>query len=135
MDYFSIVILVIVAFTFTLDRKMLDINTISKKNPKIKSTVRKLIKKLNVIKCDMETITYNSLMQIAETKKKYILLVTNMLNLEKEQIEVLVANYIVSNKVICGYNLRYIYSAKREFLKGIYVNGINYLNVFDRRNK
>ena len=110
MDYFSVIILVIVAFIFISDRNIKSIEKIKqeKTNISIELEIDNINKQLEIIKTESKNINLYSLQNIIrKSNKKYVLIQNNEIELNNEQVNTLLANYINLDKNPCGFNLLY----------------------------
>lgn len=136
MDYFSVIILVIVAFIFISDRNIKSIEKIKqeKTNINIEQEIDNINEKLEIIKTESKNINLDNLQNIIKkSNNQYILIQNNEIELSKEQLNMLLANYINLDQHPCGFNLLYTYKEKKFSLKKIYLDIINYLNIFNRK--
>lgn len=136
MDYFNVIVLIIVSFIFVSDRKIKEIEELEKQDSEILKKAEELMLNLQIIDTDMqEKNTVNLEEVIINTEKQYTLLKNKWLNLDNELIKTLIANYIISSKKICGFNAVYFNSNenKKVNLKRIYIDGINYLEIFNKQ--
>ena len=137
MDYFSVIVLVIVTFIFISDRNIKSIERIKeeKKILDIEQEIENIKEKLQVIKLSSKDMNYiNILEKIKSCKKEYVLLQNNELEVDDNKITVFIANYIDVNKKACGFNLIYVDKEKKWSLKKIYLDIINYLNIFNKKD-
>ena len=124
MDYFSVIILVIVAFIFISDRNIKSIEKIKqeKTNISIELEIDNINKQLEIIKTESKNINLYSLQNIIrKSNKKYVLIQNNEIELNNEQVNTLLANYINLDKNPCGFNLLYTYQEKKFSMKKIYL--------------
>lgn len=134
MDYFNVIVLIIVSFIFVSDRKIKEIEELEKQDSEILKKAEEIMLNIQVI--DMEnTESVNFGENVVRSGKQYILLKNKWLNLDNELVKILIANYIISNKKICGFNAIYYNSKanKKVNLKTIYIDGINYLEIFNKQ--
>ena len=137
MDYYSIIVLVIITFIFISDRKIKKVEDIkNQNNNNFNENLKEVRDNLLVLKLNFDNITKNELYNLIRNKKnKYLLLENSLLNLNAKQIDTLIANFINSDKKICGFNIKYTYKKnKKSFFKKIYVSLINYLNIFNKND-
>lgn len=135
MDYFNVIVLIIVIFVFVSDRKIKSVREISKLNNNIDIEIEKISKNLKVLKVNMDDIDYTKFIELVnKEKKEYILIQNKSLNLKENDYEILIANYANTDKKIAAFNVVYKYKKKKrtDFFKSIYINGINYLNIFNK---
>ena len=137
MDYFSVIILVIVTFVFISDRSVKSIDRI--KNEKIDLDITQQInnikEKLDVIKVNTEDTNYINILKTTEkSQKEYILLQNSKLELNDSEIDILIANYINCGEIPSGFNLLYVYLDKKWSFKKLYIDIINYLNIFNKKD-
>jgi len=136
MDYFSVIVLVIVTLVFVSDRKVKSIDKIinEKTDVNLYEKIHDIKEKMTVIEIDTKEMDYDNLVKITQgIDKEYILLYNRQLQLTNEDIDLLIANYI-NCETPCGFNLLYIYQNKKWSLKKIYVDIINYLNIFNKKD-
>lgn len=136
MDYFSVIVLIIVTFIFITDRNIKTIDEIKKEQEDldIYNEVNGIKKVLTVNKLNTKDMNYNNIVELAkEINSRYILIQNERLDLKNEDIDILVANYINSNKSPAGIKLLYAYEKRKWSLKKIYVDIINYLNIFNKK--
>lgn len=136
MDYFSVIVLVIVIFIFASDRSVKSIDNIIKEKTDINilQEIRNVKEKIDVIKISTKDMHYANILKITKkTKNKYVLLQNSELELTEKDIDTLIANYIYSNKISCGFNLLYVYCEKKWTFKKLYLDIINYLNIFNKK--
>ena len=132
MDYFSVIVLVIVTFVFISDRSVKNIEMIEDSN--IIDKICDINNELEIIQLDEKNINYININQmIKRTKKQYILIKNSKLELNECGKNTLIANYIVSNMKPCGFTLLYQYNRKWSLNK-MYVDIINYLNIFNKED-
>lgn len=133
MDYFSITILIIVVFVFMSDKKTKKLKEIIAQDKKIIEKIDKVNSNIEIIKLSSEDITYESLINIVEkSDKEYVLIQNNKVKLNKKKIKELIANYITGNVAVAGFNLMYDIGKEKTTLKKLYVDLINYLNIFNK---
>lgn len=137
MDYFSVIVLVIVVFIFMSDRKVKDITIIEKENNEILKQIEQVKQNLKIVKLETKDMNYDEILKNIQTlENKYILIQNSKLKLSNQDIDTIIANYIVedeSGKSIGGFNLLYSYNEKKWSLKKLYVDVINYLNIFNKQ--
>lgn len=136
MDYFSVIILVIVAFVFISDRNIKSIEKIKqeKTDVNVEQEINDINEQLEIIERDVKNINiYNLKNIIGKTNNQYILIHNPDIKLNKEQINIIVANYINLDKAPCGFNLLYTYQDKKFSLKKLYLDIVNYLNIFNKK--
>lgn len=135
MDYFSIIILVVVTFVFISDRNVKSISEIKKDkiSTNIVNKVNNIKENLDIIQIKTKDMKYiNISKSIQKTTKQYILLQNNKLKLNECDVDTLIANYIISDEIPCGFNILYVYKCEKWSLKKIYIDIINYLNIFNK---
>ena len=135
MDYFSVIILIIVTFVFVSDRSVKSITTIqnSCSRPNILDEICVINNELESIQFEEKDINYTNITKnIKKNKKQYILIKNSKLKLTEYDKKALIANFIVSNMNPCGFNLVYEYANKKWSFKKLYIDIINYLNIFNK---
>lgn len=151
MDYFSVIVLIIIVFVFMSDRKLKELDVIKKENKDIFKQSEKMKEKTRIIKFNTKNAIYDNLKNNIESiaDDEYLLFVNEKINLTENDIYMLLANYILEGKRICGINLQYSCdkkeiksknkiknevkrSKKTWSIKNIYVDIINYLNIFNK---
>jgi len=134
MDYFSVIVLIIVVFIFISDRKIKNIDTILGVDEEIFIKIEELKQNLKIINLKSKDMHYNKIKKILnEQNEEYLLIKNSNINLNKQNIDTIVANYIICGKRPCGFNLLYSYETKKLSLKRIYVDIVNYLNIFNKQ--
>ena len=137
MDYFSVTVLIIVTFIFISDRSVKNIDRIKKEkgNIDIYTEMENIKTKLEIRKINTNDMNYNNILkQVQASKSEYIILQNDELNLNSSQLDTFIANYIDNNKKTCAFNLLYVYKGKKWSLKKIYIDIINYLNIFNKND-
>ena len=133
MDYFSVIVLIIVTFVFASDKKLKQIEDIQNKNCELSKAIDEFNNKVEIIKIKENQMNYEYMKQIAALKNsEFILFQNNDIVLNKDEYKRLIANYIENAQKISGFNLIYNYEEKIS-LNSIYVDLINYLNIFNRK--
>lgn len=135
MDYFSVIVLILVIFTFVSDRNVKSIDKIKneKQDLDLEKEINYIKENLEIIKIESKNMTYDNFFKTTnDFKKEYILLQNSRLKLSRENIDTLISNYVINNKKTCGFNLLYSYTKKKWSLKRIYIDIINYLNIFNK---
>lgn len=135
MDYFSVIILVIVIFIFVSDRKIKDIDKIKseKQDEQLLAKIEDINENLDIIQVNEGQMNFKNICRLAKkTTKEYILVQNRKVKLNKTAIDILIANYIAYNSP-CGFNMLYVYNSKKWSLNNIYIDIINYLNIFNKR--
>ena len=75
MDYFSVIVLTIVAFIFVSDRKIKSINLLAKENNDIIKSIDSVLKDLEIYKLNTEKVDYEKFLEIIrDSKNEYILI-------------------------------------------------------------
>lgn len=134
MDYFSVIVLVIVVFVFITDKKAKTVQIIEREDKLILNKVQEIRKDLKIIKITTKDMCYEKILKIIQDlKQEYVLIQNSKINLKEENITKILANYISENKRPCGFNLVYSYSEKKWTLKKVYIDIINYLNIFNKQ--
>lgn len=134
MDYFSGIVLVLVVFIFISDRKYKTIDEIQKENKDIIYKVNTLKKKIEIIKLNIKDINYNNICKIVKNiDKEYIILQNKKVLLVEKQIDGILANYIEVKERPSGFNIIYRLYNEKSVIKKIYVDIINYLNIFNKK--
>lgn len=134
MDYFSIIVLIVVIFIFISDRKLKPISEIKKQENKIEQKTQQIKDNMAIIRLRTDKITYFNIQKIArDFENKYVLIINDKVKLKQNKLNLLIANYIYSKERPCGFNLIYTYKSKKLSLKRIYVDIINYLNIFNKQ--
>lgn len=132
MDYFSVIVLILVTLIFVSDRNIKSLEKIECEDANILEKVRQIRSNIDIV--SVKNINYkNILANLKDNDKEYILLHNNKIQLDEYKIQTLISNYITCNQRMCGFNLLYIYSEKQQRLKRIYLEIINYLNIFNRK--
>lgn len=140
MDYFSVIVLVIIVFVFVSDRNIKSIDVIQqeKTSVNIEQEIYNIKQELEIIKFntkDIESIKHKDTLNIIKkSNKKYILIKNVEIKLNNEQINTIIANYISSNKNPCGFNFIYTYKTGKWSFKKMYLDIINYLNIFNKKD-
>lgn len=139
MDYFSIIILVIITFIYITDRKIKSIEDIIKQNGNndIIKKLKKVKEKIFIVNLDFENISLNTIKEIVNNNNEYeyFLLQNKLLKTYNKFRDVLIANFINNKEKISGFNLRYNTNTKWIInFKKIYLNVLNYLNIFNRND-
>jgi len=137
MDYFSVIVLITITFVFISDRYVKSIEDIkeAKKDIDIIEQINIIKEKMDVIKiCEKDMNPIDILKITRKSKKEYILIQNNKLELNNTDADILVANYINSNQKPCGFNLLYVNQETKWSLKRLYIDIINYLNIFNRKD-
>ena len=136
MDYYSIIVLVVITFIYITDRKIKTIDDLKKQNENIYTNITKLKKDLIILKVNFKNLTQKELYNVAEKgNKKYLFIENEQLKLDNEKRDILIANFVNSKKKTCGFNIKYSYiNEKRISLKRILVSLINYLNIFNKND-
>ena len=135
MDYFSVLVLIIVTFVFVLDRSVKEIENIQKDNiiEDLLNKTQYVNNNMDVIQMESKDITYSNLTNVVKTcLNEYLLIQNKQVQLNENDKNTLIANYISSNMKPCGFNLLYQYKNKKGSFKGIYIDIINYLNIFNK---
>ena len=133
MDYFSVIVLVIVTLVFISDRRVKSIDKIinEKAETELYKKIDSIKEKMTVIKLDIKQMNYAKILKCTQNiDKEYIFLCNKQLKLTDDDIDLLIANYI-NCEAPCGFNLLYVYQNKKWSLKKIYIEKINYLNIFN----
>ncbi len=136
MDYFSVIVLIIVVFIFMADRKTKTLEQTIKENSSILEEVENVKQNMKIITIDSKDMNYDKLFKSIQEENlevQYIFIQNNEMNLTHDAIDTLIANYVVNEKRPCGFNLIYSYNEKKWSIKKIYVDIINYLNIFNRQ--
>lgn len=136
MDYFSVIVLIIIIFIFITDRKAKTIEEIKTGNDNIQNEIDDVKQNLEIIEVSTKDMNYDKLLKNIQSKKlekEHIIIKNNRIKLNENDIDTLIANYISSKGRICGFNLQYSYNEKRWSIKKIYVDIINYLNIFNKQ--
>jgi len=129
-----VIVLVIVVFIFMSDRKIKTLETIEQEYSNILDKINEVKQNLKIIEFKFQNMTYdNFLKNIKNTEQEYILIQNNEIILEENAKNTLIANYIINGKRPCGFNLLYAYNEKKWSLKKLYVDIINYLNIFNKQ--
>ena len=142
LDYFVVILLVIIIFTFLRDKKILDIQ-------KIKQNIPELEDKINSILQDIEVKSFKNinseqdLTNIEFCTSKYLIIIDEKIKLTRREQKTLIANYINEHEKICGFNVSYEYSRKnnnrkikdkiKNILNKLKVIAINYINIFSKQ--
>ncbi len=137
MDYFSVIILVIVTFVFISDRNIKSIDKIKNEQTEldILQQIEIVKENLEIVKVNTKDMNYINILKIIQKySKSYILLQNDDLELNNNKVDILVANYISKGKTPCGFNLLYVYQEKKWSLKNLYIDIINYLNIFNKND-
>ena len=135
MDYFSVIVLVIVTFVFISDRSVKSIEQLNKTNNELRKKINDIKGKIQVIELENSITNYSELIELVEkTTGEYILLKNKKISLNDVCIDTVIANYLICNKNVCGFNLLYQYKKRKWSLKNIYVDIINYLNIFNKND-
>lgn len=133
MDYFSVIILIIVTFVFISDRSVKSIEDIRQNKKDIESEIKVIKSNIEIINVSSLEMNYNNVVYIAKnSKKEYILLKNRKIDLKEEHIDIIIANYLATEKRTCGFNLLYEYNEAKWSLKKLYIDIINYLNIFNK---
>lgn len=134
MDYFSVLVLVLVVFIFISDRKYRSLDEIQKENKDIIYDVDNLKKKLEIIKLNIKDINYNNVRKIIKNiDKEYIILQNKKVLLDEKQMDGILANFIDVKERPSGFNIIYRLYNDKSVIKKIYVDIINYLNIFNKK--
>lgn len=137
MDYFSVVILIIATFVFVSDRNVKSIEVIQKEtgNTNIVKDVVEVKENMDIIKIVTKNMDYNKLVKISQnSQNQYILFLNKQLELDSNHIDTIIANYIINKRKINCFNLLYISKDKKWSIKRIYIEIINYLNIFNKND-
>ena len=131
MDYFSIIILVIITFIFITDRKIKTIDYLKNIDNNLIEKIEKVRDNMIILKCDFNTISKEKINDSLKNEcTNYLFLQNSRLCLNEEMKDILIANFLNSKKKICGFNVKYRYIDEKKFsLKRVFVNLINYLNL------
>lgn len=124
--YIYVILLLILVFLLLKDNKIKSIEEIKSKIDNIDKKIEDVIKKSCV--CDIQCVKEENL------TKEYIILKNECVNLNENILKTLVANYILQEGKVCGFNLRYVVYKKANMLNKIYAIGINYLLLFQKNN-
>ena len=131
MDYFSVIILIVVTFVFISDRNIKSLEKIKSEDMNILYKVKQIRENLDIVKT--KNINYKNILDnLKASDKDYILLHNNKIQLDEYKTQTLIANYITCSQRPCGFNLLYIYH-ERQQLRRIYLEIINYLNIFNKK--
>ena len=140
MDYFSVIVLIIVTFVFASDKKLKQIEDIQNGNEDNKNN--ELLRyidefnnnKVEIIKIKENEMNYDFMKRIISSKcSEFVAFQNKEVILNKDEYKRLIANYIENDKKMSGFNLIYNYEEEKISLKSIYVDLINYLNIFNRK--
>lgn len=137
MDYFSVVILVIVAYIYMTDRCVKDLETLKKEKQDLDiiCEIKHIKDNIEFLKIKPEDMTYdNILARLKGAQKQYIFLQNTEVVLNESKIDTIIANYIVSSKRLCGFNVTYLLDGEKWSVKKIYVDILNYLNIFNKKD-
>lgn len=133
MDYFSVIILIIVTFVFVSDRNVKSIEDIRKNKNDIDSEIQSIKSNIEIINVSSLEMNYNNVIYLAQnSKEEYVLLKNREIDLKEEDIDIIIANYVSTEKRTCGFNLLYEYNEVKWSLKKLYIDIINYLNIFNK---
>jgi len=134
MDYFSVIVLVLVVFIFISDRKHKSITEIEMVNKDIFYNVNKIKQSLEIIKLNIKDINYNNIRKIIKKiDKEYIIIQNKKVVLDEKSIDEIIANYITVDENPSGFNITYRLYNDKSIIKKIYVDIINYLNIFNKK--
>ena len=134
MDYFSVIVLILITFVFASDRSIKSIEQIGSENVDIYPKISDIKNKIEILTLNESEMNYNSITKRTNNcNKEYILIQNKKLHLTENNIDEFIANYIISNMNPCGFNLVYVYNEERGSFKGIYLDIINYLNIFNKK--
>ena len=133
VDYFSIIVLIVITFVFITDRRIkskLDLDN------KIVNELNTIKKNFLYLKLNFESLSFEELINsINNSTYDYIFLESELLNLDESKRELLISNFINTDKKMCGFNVEYIYEDNKKIsLKKVFINVINYLNIFNRKD-
>ena len=109
MDYFSVIILIVVTFVFISDRNIKSLEKIKSEDMNILYKVKQIRENLDIVKT--KNINYKNILDNLKASDK---------------------DYITCSQRPCGFNLLYIYH-ERQQLRRIYLEIINYLNIFNKK--
>lgn len=141
MDYFAVILLVIIIFTFLSDKKVLETQEINKKIDNIDRRVEEIYNDLLIIefnKAKNEDEIYELInRKLIKSCNKYIILKDKDLKISNNSIKKMIANYINQNERKCvfivNYEYKYIKNKKsKDILNELYIAGINYINIFSK---
>jgi len=143
MDYFIIFLLLIVIFTFLSDQKVLTLNEIKQKDKDLNEKINKIYNDLLIvtiseeIKNDVSLFIETIKEKVKHSDKNYIIVKDKNVELGKDNIRLIIGNYINKKEKISGfmanYEYQYIENRKlKNILNELYNVGINYLNIFSK---
>ena len=135
MDYFSVIVLIIVTFVFISDKnvKIFDYSTNEKTD--VINKIENIKEKLHITYLSEKNMNYTNIIQIGkQAEQEYVMVCNEEINLSDEDITTIVYNYVLCDEHPCGFNLLYIYNQKKWSVKKIYTDIINYLNIFNKRD-
>lgn len=145
MNYFVIILLVVIIFTFLSDKKILGIEQIKIKQPNIDKKIEEVYSESLLVTIDDNfRINKSDISKVIDNKtkkelKKYIILKSNNIELSDITIKTVIANYINEKErpsvFRCSYEYQYIsHKTLKNIWEELCLVGINYLNIFSKSN-
>lgn len=142
LDYFVVILLVIIIFTFLRDKKILDIQKIKQNIPELEDKINSILQDIEV-KSFKDIKSEQDLTNIQLCGSKYLIILDEKIKLTRREQKILIANYINEQEKVCGFNISYEYSRKnnnrkiKDKIKNIInkfkVIAINYVNIFSKQ--
>jgi len=149
MDYFVVLLLLIIIFTFMSDKKIISLTQIQNKIENINELIEQIYNETIVV--DVERNNRNGINSIKDIIKqqrvnsenndniKYIMIKDKSIKLDDEKKKLLIANYInvkMKPSFFRGsYEYKYVNNKRLEDLKNeLYLAIFNYINIFEKQN-
>ncbi len=139
MDYFSVIVLIIVVLTFASDKNVKSIENIAqyKEECDLYEEINTVKSSMRIVQLNIKQMTYENIMNISKNiEQEYLLIHNEKIEFAEQDVDKIIANYIASSKRTCGFNLMYKFESqnKKWNIKRIYLDTINYLSIFNKKD-
>lgn len=137
LDYFAVLLLIIIIFTFLKDKKILEIQKLQQDIPDLEEKIDRVLKDIKIV-C-FEDVENKK--EIDSNGYKHLIILKNGLNLTRRDKKLLVANYINEKEKVCGFNvcLEYVNRSNikikdkiKNVMNRLKIIAINYMNLFSK---
>lgn len=137
LDYFAVLLLIIIIFTFLRDKKILEIQKLQQDIPDLEEQIDRVLKDIKIV-C-FEDVENKK--EIDSNGYKHLIIFKKGLNLTRRDKKLLVANYINEKEKVCGFNvsLEYVNRSNikikdkiKNVMNRLKVIAINYMNIFSK---
>ena len=138
MNYVAITFLVLVVFFLLSNRKLLTYDEIIQKNINLKEEIEKVKQEIGYInRTNVKNIEELNL-SLDKIKFKYVIY-GDVNDLDKKQVDIIVANFVKLNLKTCGFGFQYGYKSWEKTFKNLLYKllaaCLNYIEMLSRQNK